>query len=225
MHVVRIRALYADSAAPKAQLDDAESALARADAGVRAARGAVAEVEAARAYAEVRAPFDGTITKRFVDPGSFVTMGAPLIAIEDASRLRLSVTVTPSDARAITPGTRLDARIENQPASAVVEGVVPAAGSALFTLNAVIENASGRLLAGSSGTLLLPRANHTGILLPEAALVHDGDLTGTRVRAANGTLELRWLQVSRVDTGHVEVLSGLRSGETVALDASTTRMH
>ena len=42
----RIRALYADSAAPKAMLDGAEAGLARAEAGVTQARGAGAELAA-----------------------------------------------------------------------------------------------------------------------------------------------------------------------------------
>ena len=121
IQISRLRALYADSAAPKAQLDDAEAGLARAEAGVHAARGAAAEVDAVRSYAEIRAPFDGVIVKRYVDPGAFVAPGAPMIGIEDASRIRLSVTVAPSDARGIVSGTRLVARIEAQPARAIVE--------------------------------------------------------------------------------------------------------
>lgn len=219
----RLRALYADSAAPKAQLDDAESGLARAEAGVHAARGAAAEVDAVRSYAEIRAPFDGVIVKRYVDPGAFVAPGAPMIGIEDASRIRLSVTVAPSDARGIVSGTRLVARIEAQPARAIVEGVVPAAGNALYTINALIDNASGHFLAGGSGTLLLPRPSRSGILLPVAGLVREGDLTGVYVRGANGIAALRWLQVARADGDRVEVLSGLRAGETVELTSPVAR--
>lgn len=223
VHAVRIRALYADSAATRAQLDDVEAALARAEAGVRAARAAVSALNAARAYADIRAPFDGIITRRSIDPGSFVTTGAPLLVIEDGSRLRLSVTVTPADVRGIARGATLDAQLEGQPLKAVVEGIVPAGANGLYIVNALVDNAAGKLLPGGSGTLLLPRAPHAGILLSEAALVREGDLTGTRVRTANGKSELRWLQVTRIDTAHVEVLSGLHSGEIIELGAPAVR--
>jgi RND family efflux transporter MFP subunit len=219
----RMRALYADSAAPKAQLDEAEAGLARAEAGVRAARAAASEVDAVRAYADVRAPFDGTVVKRFVDPGAFVGPGAPLVSVQDASRLRLSVSVAPADARGITAGTRLAAQVEGQPAPAVVEGVVPAAGGALYVVNALIDNPHGTLLAGGSGTLLLPQAAHEGILLPVGALVREGDLTGAYVRGASGTAELRWLQVGRPEGGYVEVLAGLRAGDMVEMAAPAAR--
>ena len=219
----RLRALYADSAAPRAQLDDAEAGLARAEAGVRAARGAAAEVDAMRAYADIRAPFDGTIVKRFADPGAFVAPGAPIITIQDASRLRISVTVAPSDTRGIARGARLAARIENQPATAIVEGVVPAATGALYVINAIAVNGSRKFLAGAAGTLLLPRPARTGILLPETVLVREGDLTGVYVRGASGSAELRWLQVALADSGRVEVLAGLRAGETVEIPVPSGR--
>ena len=81
----RIRALYADSAATKAQLDQAETGLARADAAVANARAMAAELAATASYAEVRAPFAGIVTRRFVDPG--VLRGAGCAAGRGGGRL------------------------------------------------------------------------------------------------------------------------------------------
>ena len=145
-----------------------------------------AEVDAVKAYAEVRAPFAGTITKRFVDPGAFVAPGAPIVTIQDASRLRISVTVAPADVRALARGAQLDARVEDQRATADVEGIVPAGGGALYTVNALVENTPRRFLPGAAATLLLPQGTHAGILLPEAMLVREGDLTGVYVIGAAG---------------------------------------
>src|SRR5512140_3463431 len=87
---MRIRAPTADSAAPRAQLDAVEAGLARAAAGLDAARAGATELNAVRAYGMLRAPFAGVVTHRFVDPGSFAAPGAPLITVQDASRLRIS---------------------------------------------------------------------------------------------------------------------------------------
>ncbi len=213
----RVRALYADSAAPKAMLDDAEAGLARAEAGVRAARGAGAEVQAVRAYADVRAPFNGVITKRFVDPGAFVAPGSPVVAIQDASRLRISASVAPSEVRHVARGAHLSASVEGQAAIAIVEGVVPAAGGALYTVNAIVDNAALRFQSGGSAVLLLPQGERPMLLVPVAAIVREGDLTGVRLRAANGSSGLRWLRIGRESDGHVEVLSGLRAGDVVVI--------
>lgn len=222
IQAARFRALYADSAATKAQLDAAETGLARATATLASARAALAEVQAAQAYAEVRAPFNGSITRRFVDPGAFVAPGTPLLSIQDASRLRIAVTVAPNDARGLRRGDRVPATIEGQPVSAIIEGVVPATSGALYTVNALIENPGQRFPPGGAATLLLPRGTRAGILIPEGALVRQGDLTGVRMAGAGGLSELRWLRVGRSEAGYVEVLSGLRAGETIIVPVSST---
>ena len=70
----------------KAQLDAAETGLARAQAGMDAARAAGSELAAVTGYAEIRAPFSGRLTRRFVDVGAFAAPGAPLVTVEDGSR-------------------------------------------------------------------------------------------------------------------------------------------
>jgi RND family efflux transporter MFP subunit len=209
----RYRALYADSAATRAQLDAVETALARAEAGARTAQAAASEVEALGAYAQVRAPFAGVVTRRFVDPGAFVAPGTPVAAVQDASRLRISVTAAPGTASALKPGMRVHGTIERQPVEAVVEGVAPA-GGALYRVNAIVDNAGSRHPAGGAATLRIPQGTRTGLLVPRAALVREGDLTGVRVRAATG-LELRWVRLGSGTDETVEVLSGLRSGDPV----------
>ncbi len=105
-HAGRIRGLYADSAATKSQLDQAETGLARADAAVASARAMSAELAATASYADVRAPFAGVVTRRFVDPGSFAAPGAPLITVEDASTLRVTVSAAPEAVRGLRRGSR-----------------------------------------------------------------------------------------------------------------------
>ena len=210
----RFQALYADSAATRAQLDAAETGLARAEAGVRTARAAASEVDVMRGYAELRAPFAGIVSQRFVDPGAFVAPGTPVVAVVDGSRLRISVTVAPDAARALAPGTRLDGTIEDQPVDAVVEGVAPTPTGALYTVNAIVANPRGGHPAGGAATLRIPRGTRSGILIPAAALVREGDLTGVRVRTAAG-LELRWVRLGPATDGAIEVLSGLRPGDRV----------
>jgi multidrug efflux pump subunit AcrA (membrane-fusion protein) len=125
VQVARIRRLYADSAAPKAMLDAAETGLAQAEAGLLAATAGGAEVESVRAYAVVHAPFAGTITRRFVDPGAFASPGMPLATIQDASRLRVAATATPDVARALVRGAALDATVDGRPAPSTPSSPTP----------------------------------------------------------------------------------------------------
>ena len=215
----RMRALYSDSAATKSQLDAAETGLARADAGVRSARAAAAELGAVSAYAVIRAPFAGTITKRFVDPGAFAAPGAPLIAIQDGRQLRIAANATPDAARGIRRGQRLDAAVEGRAVEAIVEGVVPSTAGNLYTINALVANTSGSLLPGSTATLHLPLGTHTGIVVPDAALMREGDLTGVTLRTPDGD-RTRWVRLGAVVGLMTEVSAGLHAGDVVVVPAA-----
>lgn len=218
-HAERMRALYAEEAAPKAQLDAAETGLARAEAAVRSAAAAAAEVSAVSDYAVVRAPFAGVVVSRMVDPGAFAAPGAPLVRVQDGSRLRVSVTVAPDAVREVRRGSELAAHIDRRPASAIVEGVVPAAGGHLYTVNAIVDNREGRFLSGSAATLALPQGMRTAITVPFAAVRREGDLTGVYVRDGEAT-DVRWVRLGRQVGDGVEVLSGLRDGEQVVVPAA-----
>ena len=215
-YAVRIRALYADSAAPKAVLDGAEAGLARARAGVAAARGAGSELAAVSQYGVIRAPFAGVVTRRWVDPGAFAAPGAPLVTMESAGRLRITVTTTPVVARTLHPGTALEARIEDVPAVAVIEGVVPVMGGGLYTANAIVRDRNGHFPAGGAATLLLPTGTRRALFVPAAAIARQGDLTGVRVWTGERS-ELRWVRLGAEREDLVEVLSGLQGDESVAL--------
>ena len=209
----RIRALYADSAATKAQLDQAQTGLARATAAVATARGMAAELAATASYAEVRAPFSGIVTRRFVDPGSFAAPGSPLVSVEDASRLRVSVSAAPDAVRGLRSGASIIATIGDSAVGAVVEGVVPSGGN-LYTVNALVANPDGRYLSGSAATLALPRGTRRAILVPSSAIGRQGDLIGVQVIAA-GQPSLRWVKSGRTAGGMIEILSGLAPGDSV----------
>lgn len=219
-HAERIRALYAEEAAPRAQLDAAETGLARARAGVAAARAGGAELAAVRDYSVVRAPFAGTVTARMVDPGAFAAPGAPLVTMQDPTRLRVSATAPPEAVRGLRRGDAVAVRIEGVETTATVEGVVPAPAGQVYTINALVENPDGRFLPGSAATILIPRGERTAVFVPQAAVVRQGDLTGVDVRTAEGATR-RWVRLGREVGGRVEVLSGLRAGETIVVPART----
>ncbi|MBI2795379.1 MAG: efflux RND transporter periplasmic adaptor subunit [Gemmatimonadetes bacterium] len=210
----RMRALFADSAAPRAMLDAAETGLARASAGVAAARAGATAVAAVRDDAEIRAPFEGVVTRRWVDRGAMAAPGAPLLAIEDAGRLRVTAAITAEAARGLRAGMPVDATVEGRLVRAVVEGVVPAAAGGIYTVNALVPNADRRLLSGGAASLRIPLGRRAALVVPAAALIEDGDLVGVRVRSGRGDA-LRWIKPGRRDGGMAEVLAGLQPGDRV----------
>lgn len=219
-NVARFRALYADSAATKAQLEAVETGLARAEAAVRQARAGSDEVRAIAGYATVRAPFAGTITQRFVDPGAFAAPGAPLLSIQDSRKLRLSASITPEAARSLRAGARIAATVEGSPVRAIIEGVVPSMGS-LYTVNAIVENAKGDLLPTGAATLSLTQGRRRAVLVPLSAIRREGDLTGVLIKSASG-FAVRWVRLGATLGTNIEVTSGLAGGEQLLRDAGSS---
>jgi len=215
----RMRALYADSAAPKADLDRVEVGLVRAEAARQTAVAALASINATAGYASIRAPFAGLVVKRYVDPGTFVAPGSPIIDVQDDSRLRISVSTPSPVAARISRGSRIDATVEGVHVIATVEGVVPAGTGAIYTVNALVPNAEHRLPANGAATLAIATGKQNVMLVPIAAVFRQGDLTGVRLSGAKGP-ELRWLRVGRTTGSEVEVLSGLSDGDRVLVPAA-----
>ncbi len=213
LHVRRMRALYEDDAAPRAQLDAAETGYTRALAGVAAARASAAELSAVSSYSVVRAPFDGIVVQRMVDPGSFAAPGAPLLTVQDPSRLRISVSASPDAVRQVQPGSRVSADIEGFVVTATVEGVVPGMAG-LFTVNAIVENAGAALPSTGAAELALPQGTRTTVVVPARAIRRQGDLTGVYLRQGDAVLT-RWVRVGPAAADSVEVLGGLRDGDVI----------
>jgi RND family efflux transporter MFP subunit len=212
----RIRALYAQDAAPKAQLDAVETGVARAEAAVRAAQAGAVELTAIRDYSIIRAPSAGTITRRMVDPGAFAAPGAPLITVQNAGALRIRAHASPDVVRGIVRGTQLPATIEGVRTTALVEGVVPAAGGNMYVVNAVVRNDERRFMPGSAATLSLPLQTRTAVTVPASAIVREGDLTGLYIKAGERFV-LRWVRLGEFSGESVEILAGATAGDQVLL--------
>jgi len=217
LHVKRMRALYEDDAAPRAQLDAAETGYARALAGVATARAGAAELAAVSSYSVIRAPFDGTVVRRMVDVGSFAAPGAPLLMVQNTRRLRVTASASPDAVRGLARGAAVTASIEGESVPATIEGVVPGTAS-LFTVNAIVENPAALLPGTGAATLALPQSMRTSIVVPAGALVRQGDLTGVRLLRDDGVIT-RWVRVGAVLGDSVEVASGLSDGDRILVPA------
>lgn len=216
-HAARVRRLYADSAATKAMLDQAETDLQRAQAGLSQLEAQASELASVAGYATITAPFPGMVTARLVDPGALAAPGQPLLRVEDATRLRVSVNTTPEKAARIQAGSRLEGRMGARPFAAVVEGVVPSQAGNLVAIHALVDNRHDSLRSGAAATLLLPRGKRLARLVPEEGLVREGDLVGVWGRGGRGDVK-RWIRIgSRFAGGRFEVLAGLQDGDTIVV--------
>jgi hypothetical protein len=79
------------------------------------------------------------------------------------------------------------------------------------------------LASGIAAVAEIPTGQRTALMVPSGAMVERGQLQGVYLFAPDSTLRLRWIRAGRVRGDSVEVVSGLRAGDLVALDAGRAR--
>lgn len=213
----RMERLHADSAAPLVQLEAARNALAQAEGQARSVR-------ADLAYADVRAPFDGRVAGRLVDPGDQANPGQPLLVVEDLGRREIVVTLPDELRGRVRAGQEVTVELgdgrRRVPARVLAEvvGADPRSPTVELRLSGPPD-----LTPGLSAVVEIPSGGRAALLVPASAMVERGQLQGVFLFAPDSTLRLRWIRAGRVSGDSVEVVSGLLEGDLVALDAARAR--
>jgi RND family efflux transporter MFP subunit len=196
----------------KARFTATQAELNRLLAKRSEARAASTQAEAVLGFSSVRAPIDGVISARFVDPGTQAAPGVALLAIESEAATRIDANV-PEDV-AVRAGDRADVIVGERRVGARVSrvqpSVDPAARSALVKLQ--VEQP---LRAGSYVRVAFPAGAREVVTVPVAALVRRGQLTSVFVVGSDGVARMRLITIGSTDGAQAEVLSGLAAGETI----------
>jgi RND family efflux transporter MFP subunit len=218
----RIEPLAGRGVATKAELDRAEAALRSAEAELARARQATEEGATALSYGVIAAPFAGRVIERFADPGDTATPGEPLLKIYNPEHLRLEANVRESLASRLTRGDGLSVRIDALDAefAATVDEIVPSAdpGSRSFVVKVSLP-VRANLYPGMFGRMLIPAGTTERFYIPGEAVARLGQLEFVKV-PQGGRVVRRYIRTGESkEDGRVEVLSGLRAGETLLLSS------
>jgi membrane fusion protein (multidrug efflux system) len=85
-------------------------------------------LETMRNYTEIRAPFDGSVTERFVDPGAFMQQGK-IVSIVDTSKVRVLVDVPEAEVRFASVGTQASIRFDALPGRCIRASISRSSGA------------------------------------------------------------------------------------------------
>lgn len=206
-----------------------QAALDRAQAQYKSTRAQasaqLASAEAARTesgFYTVKAPYDGIVAEVSVVLGDLALPGRPLLTLYDPGALRVTAAVPQSAVPA--PGSVLQAEVPGTalPRIAPVRWqLLPAVDPATHTVQLRLDLPAGTAAApGMFARAWLPATGNEGgrIAVPAGAVVRRAELTAVYVIAGDGRPLLRQVRLGAAGAGQVEVLSGLKAGERVALD-------
>lgn len=173
----------------KAELDTGRATLERAQADEASARATVADAQAALSTdetnlrkASIRAPTDGVVLTRNVDPGNAVAASLQAVTLftiaEDLARLRLQVNVDEADVGSVQVGQKANFSVSAYPGRRYPATITRVAYGSTITENVVtyvtyldVDNADLTLRPGMTATATITATERQNVLLvPNTAL-------------------------------------------------------
>jgi membrane fusion protein, multidrug efflux system len=216
----RIRDMYSRQVVAKATLDEATAARDAAAARLVASRAALDAAREGASYTEIRAPYAGVVTQKFVQVGETVALGTPLIAGASLDALRVIVEVPQSIVEQVRAQNKAAVYVDDRRIESTAITFYPSAVPQTNTFRARIELPKN--LQGLAPGMFVKVGFVTGesqrLLVPRAAIVERSEMRAVYVVAPDGRVSLRQVRLGHAQGDRVEILAGLAAGDLVALD-------
>lgn len=233
----RVAALHASGAIPQQEFEEAEARLqgatAQADMArarlrmsgsrISQAKAEIGEAQAALDYSRILAPFAGQLIERRVEPGSLASPGMPLLVLEQEGPLLVETAVEESRSASVKLGDSVSVEIESlgKPVVGHVGEIVPSVdvASRAFLVKIDLPADLAGLRPGMFARASFSAGQKTTLVVPASAISRSGALDRLLV-AESDRLRLRMVTLGETQGTWTEVLSGLATGERVAISPS-----
>lgn len=182
-----------------------------------------AEVARIDAETTLHAPIAGIIAQRAVSAGQYVGAGGdkPVLTIADPTHLWLVAQLAESDAAQVHLGDVVDVTTPAFPGRifrATIDNIAAALDPVTHRLpvRASITDPTRSLKPQMFASFTIQRASATrALLVPAAAVIHEGDGARVWVARPDGLLAARNVEVGDATGGWVRIVGGLRAGERI----------
>ncbi len=227
--------IHSRDLAAEAQVSAAKSRIAACEQRIRVSQAEQARYKTMYQYAQITAPFEGVITKRYANTGSLIQAGTasqsqamPVVRLSQNSLLRLQLPVPESDVPLVRLGEPVDVNVSalHRTFPGVVKRFSDKVDESTRTMKTEVEvpNANLQLVPGMYAEVdLIGERRQRVLAVPVEAI--DGSGAGTRVFAVRGEgaieivpvhLGLENAQVAEVRSGGIHdgdlVVVGSRAG-------------
>jgi membrane fusion protein, multidrug efflux system len=218
----RARELLESKTVSESQVQQLEATMNADEARLRAA-------EARFEQTLVRAPFAGQIGLRQVSPGGLVSPGMTITTLDDLSSVRLEFTVPESFLGVLEPGLAIQARsvaFEDHEFDGVVTTINTRVDpvTRAVTIRADLPNNEGLLKPGMFLTVRLAGQSRPRVVIPEAALVPEGDRQNVYL-VRDGRAWRTQVAVGRRLRGEIEILEGVKAGDEIVVEGTQKVAH
>ncbi|HEX7664415.1 MAG TPA: efflux RND transporter periplasmic adaptor subunit, partial [Polyangiaceae bacterium] len=181
-------------------------------------------------YTEVRAPFDGIVTARYVDPGALVPAATsatqqaqPVVDIADVDRVRVFFYLGQDTADFVKVGDHANLYEDERPGQLVPATVTRVSGALdprtrTMQCEVDLDNGPWHLIPGTFVHVRLSVQIPPSPVVPDDALVTREGTTHVAVVDGDGHVHYRAIEVGTDDGRTMRVQSGLQGGETIGVN-------
>ncbi len=182
-------------------------------------------------YKNIIAPFAGTVTARFADPGALVqnatnsqTSAQPVVTLSQLDKIRIYVYVSQSDAAFLREGYPVTITMAERPDMKIKAGITRIAGeldpkTRMMLAEIDLPNTKDPIIPGSYLQVTFQAPVQKNISIPSEALVVRGGKYFAPV-IVNGTIHYQPIQVDNNNGVKVSILNGINKGDTVGVNVS-----
>lgn len=213
----------------EAQVSTAKASLSAAEQQLRVAQADRERVKTLFAYAEIKAPFAGVITKRYADKGSMIqtgissqTQSMPLVTLAQENLLRLVIPVPESSVSKIRLGSPVEVEVSTlgKKFEGKVARFADQVDMATRTMHTEVDvpNPKGELVPGmyASASLIL-NDEKNALAVPVQSLNRSEDHVTVLLINKQNKLEERAVRIGIEASDQAEILSGLAEGDLVVI--------
>ncbi|MBN2873368.1 MAG: efflux RND transporter periplasmic adaptor subunit [Halothiobacillaceae bacterium] len=221
----RFKRLYEENAVPKQQFEKMQTAYEVARGDFNAAKAAVEQAESQVSYAQIRAPFAGTIVQRNADPGQLATPGQPLLMLMGSGDREIQVEVNDQAYERLAEGDTVEVgyRTTEGAAATFQAKVLRLVGAAdpITRTHTVKLNvpADIPLRPGNYVTVNIVLDQKPAITVPATAIHKRAGMEGVFVLDDENRARFRLVRVGQRRGDDVVVLAGLSDGDRVVVSA------
>jgi len=219
----RSRQLFAQKFISQAALDKAQADYKVAMAQAAASAAGAGQASLARGYTAVIAPYAGLVAARLVELGEMVMPGKPLMTGFDPAEMRVVVSVPQYKLAEI--GAKPEAMVEipslNRWIKAAYSTVQPLADARTHStqVRVYLPANEASVYPGMFVRVHFVVGKASKLVVPASAVLHRSEVVAVYVVDEKGVVKLRQIRVGGLASeGLIEVLSGLKVGEKVAVD-------
>ena len=223
----RFHTLHAQESVSDKELENMRLHQSSTASQLQMAREGLKEIEAMLTYTEIKAPFTGTVTQKYIEEGSMAKPGMPLLKLEQ-QQMEVTATVPENEITQVAVGDRVEVEIKSLGLHipGVISELSPSAahhGGQYAMKVSLVEKQEAQLRSGMYVGVKLPRASATSstarLLIDSQSLVEREQLRGVYVVNEDQQAVLRWLRLGKTYGNQVEVLSGLSPNERIVKHA------